>query len=199
MATLGAVWPGFLTIKNTLPSSAGIDSKTLLAVFIFWGLQIMVSLIRIPKLRWFFAIKLLIAIPCLLSMIIWSLAATKGGGPLISQPAHITTGKGLKVAAALNSMCSQYATLAVNAADFTRFSKTGRVTYVQIFVFPFCAIFPYMAALFTVNAAMYLFSGTNSESVAEVLTQWDSRAAVFFCGACWILANSKQLLITNMY
>jgi NCS1 family nucleobase:cation symporter-1 len=33
---LGAIWPSFLSLKNTIPASQGIETNTMISFFLFW-------------------------------------------------------------------------------------------------------------------------------------------------------------------
>jgi NCS1 family nucleobase:cation symporter-1 len=89
-AVLGAIFPAFYNMRNTIPASSHLTTAQLVGWLVF--LLICLPLIyvrpeRAPKLM---VVMNSLTLVTLLSITIWSLSAAHGGGPLLSQPAIIS-------------------------------------------------------------------------------------------------------------
>lgn len=68
----------YTDIPNTIPASQGIDSATLLAVFLFWLCHLAIAAFRLYQLRWFFWLKVAIMIPAIFGLFIFCMVNTGG-------------------------------------------------------------------------------------------------------------------------
>jgi cytosine/uracil/thiamine/allantoin permease len=57
---LGAIWPSFLRLKNTIPEDQGITTNTMVSFLIFWIIQIPFLYMHPNNLRWLFLVKSII-------------------------------------------------------------------------------------------------------------------------------------------
>ncbi|KAH7028930.1 permease for cytosine/purines, uracil, thiamine, allantoin-domain-containing protein [Microdochium trichocladiopsis] len=68
---LAAIWPSYRDIANTLPTSAGIDTKGMLSYCLFWLIQIPLLLVPPRKLKWLFVAKMIVAPITAFAMLGW--------------------------------------------------------------------------------------------------------------------------------
>ncbi|KAJ5517704.1 Nucleobase cation symporter-1 NCS1 [Penicillium expansum] len=82
---IGAIWPSFLDIPNTLPESEGITTQGIIGFFIFWLLQIPFLLVHPNKLRWLFLAKSVVVPAAWIAMLIWAFVSTSHTDILLAQ------------------------------------------------------------------------------------------------------------------
>jgi NCS1 family nucleobase:cation symporter-1 len=94
-AVLGAMFPSFHHLKNTMPESANMTTTQ----FIGW---VVYNLVTIPmlymppdKTKRLFIIMNAISLVTLVSIMIWALSKAHGAGPLLSAPATASSGSDL--------------------------------------------------------------------------------------------------------
>ncbi|KAK8173481.1 NCS1 allantoate transporter [Phyllosticta citrichinensis] len=192
---IGAIWPSFLTLRNDIPESEGITTATMISFFLFWLLQLPLMAMHPNKLRYLFVAKSIIVPPTFIAILIWSFVATRGKKvELWSQP---TTAHGSAYVWAflsnLTSIIGNYATLSVNQADFSRYSRVSvrwQAMYVPMLpvVFTFIAFIGIAAS--AAGATLYpsQMGGSFPWDPMVLVSLWLSRAARFFAGASFALA-----------
>jgi hypothetical protein len=94
-AVLGAMFPSFHHLKNTMPESANMTTTQ----FIGW---VVYNLVTIPmlymppdKTKRLFIVMNAISLVTLVSIMIWALSKAHGAGPLLSAPATASSGSDL--------------------------------------------------------------------------------------------------------
>jgi len=73
-------------------------------------------------------------------------------------------------------------TLGVNVADFTRYARTPKAQYIQLFIIPVVFIIVSFFGIATTSASKVLY-GSYLWNPADIFGQWSNRAAVFFASA----------------
>lgn len=177
--------PRFANMENHLPESANITSRGLLCFFVFWMVQTPITMIPVAKLKWLFRFKAVVCPPAFLAIGIWALHATRGGGELVRGP--VTAGA-WPIIVALNAATTIYCTVAVNIADFTRFSKTSKGTWQQVLLLPITGTIPCACGFFAADAALMLY-GEAAWDPAKLISLWGSRAWTFFGALVFLIAT----------
>lgn len=187
---IGAIWPSFLTLPNHIPASQGIETNTMISFLIFWLLQLPFLYMHPNNLRWLFMAKSILVPTAFLAILIWALVSTRDTD-IWAQAAPTTLhGSAYSWAflANLTSVIGNYATLSVNQADFSRYSRVS-VRWQLLYVPLLPAIFTLIAfigiAASTAGAAHY---GTYLWDPMALVAMWPSRAARFFAAAAFALA-----------
>ncbi|ETW79779.1 Nucleobase cation symporter, partial [Heterobasidion irregulare TC 32-1] len=192
---VGAIWPSFKAFPNHLPPSAHVTSSQLLCFFIFYIIQLPLLWIHISKLRYLFAVKVVIMPFFGFALFGWAVGRAHGFGPIFNQGTHVT---GMPVAvaffSAMTSAIAPKATLALNIADFTRYAKSPRaVVWTNIISLSIpvtlCAILGVV-----VTSATKVIYGVSTWNPLQVAELWDNRAAAFFAAFCW----SLSVIATNI-
>jgi nucleobase:cation symporter-1, NCS1 family len=169
---IGAIWPSFLTLPSNIPPWQGIDDATLGCFVIFWLLQIPFLVMHPNRLRWLFMAKSIVVPIAWVAILIWALVSTRGSD-IFDQRATVS-GPSYSWAflASMNSVIGNYATLSVNQADFSRYSRVS--------VRWQCMYVPLLPAFFTFIA----FVGIASASAGGVhygVIEWDPIALISHC------------------
>ncbi|KIW20113.1 hypothetical protein PV08_00688 [Exophiala spinifera] len=183
---LSGIWPSYNRIPNRLPASAGIESKELLSVFIFWCIQVRLTTCMSGKLRYLFLVKAIIVPICYFGIFIWAMIATNGGDtPYIRGR---STGSGWAVLQAINALAGGASAVETNAADFSRYMKHGSGNFWQILWIPITNTLPIVVATLATGAAQAKY-GVYEWNAADLFLLWNNRAAQVFCAAAFILSN----------
>ncbi|KAK6062732.1 allantoin transport [Seiridium cupressi] len=124
-AIFGSSWQN---IPNTLPASAGITSKNLLAFFIFWIVQFPVMFLHPTMLRHLFVVKAVYTTATVFALMGW--AIQKNGGA-IGNFSFTTTNTALSGAAliwpmiqAINSVMGALCPILTNQPDVARYATS---------------------------------------------------------------------------
>ncbi|EMD92228.1 hypothetical protein COCC4DRAFT_131156 [Bipolaris maydis ATCC 48331] len=186
---IGAIWPSFLTLKNGIPESQGIDTATMISFFIFWLGSLPFLVMHPNQLRWLFMAKSIIVPIAWIAILIWAFVSTGGGGEMFNQTATL---KGSAYSwgflSSLTAVTGNYATLSVNQSDFSRYSRVS-VKWQCIYV-PFLPlVFTFIAfigvAATSAGAAQY---GEINWDPMALVAHWDNRACRFFAAFSFALA-----------
>ncbi|PVI04329.1 uracil permease [Periconia macrospinosa] len=187
---LGAIWPSFLTLKNTIPEDQGIQTNTLVAFFLFWLIQVPFLYMHPNQLRWLFMVKSAVVPVAWIAILIWAFVATKGEDIFAVTGKSTVQGSAYSWAflSSLTSVIGNYATLSVNQADFSRYSRVSvkwQIIYVPFLpiVFTFIAFIGVAAS--SAGAVKY---GTLEWDPMALVENWESRAARFFAAFSFALA-----------
>lgn len=113
---LGAIWPSFLTLKNTIPAHQGIETNTMIAFVLFWLVQVPFLYMHPNNLRWLFMFKSAVVPVAWIAILIWAYVSTAGtGGDLFHAKATIKgSAYSWAFLASMTSVIGNYATLSVN-------------------------------------------------------------------------------------
>ncbi|ORY17819.1 permease for cytosine/purines, uracil, thiamine, allantoin-domain-containing protein [Clohesyomyces aquaticus] len=198
---LEAIWPSFINFPNHLPADAGIDSAGLLCVFLYWFLQTGLALMPIQKLRVLFWVKGVIVPPTFFALFLWAVIKTKGGGPLVTGKAQITStymNTAYSALTGLNVMIGLFSSLAVNMPDFGRFSKNRLAGGHQFMALPIIGTLGALTPIFVTSAHSVIW-GEFQWYMPAVIAKFDSRAAKFFVSASFMLATIGNQVAAGTY
>ncbi|KAF1991208.1 uracil transporter FurD [Aulographum hederae CBS 113979] len=186
---LGAIWPSFLTLPNHIPEDQGIATNTMIAFFVFWILQLPFCLVHPNNLRWLFMAKTIVVPPAWIAILVWAFVS-EGGGDLTGQKASISGSEySWAWLASMTSVIGNYATLSVNQADFSRYSKVSvrwQLLYVPLLplIFTFIAFIGIAAS----SAGASRYSIPAPWDPMDLISHWSSRACRFFAAFSFALA-----------
>ena len=130
---LGAIWPSFLTLKNTIPENQGITTNTMISFVLFWLAQVPFLYMHPNNLRWLFMAKSIIVPIAFIAILIWAFRSS-GGGTIFEQQATIHgSAYSWAYLASMTSVIGNYATLSVNQVSFCKKSiqmiRISLITY----------------------------------------------------------------------
>ena len=185
---IGAIWPSFLTLPNHIPKSQGIDDATMISFLLFWLAQIPFLIMHPNQLRWLFMAKTAI-VPCAwVAIMIWAFASTDGGEIFDQKPAITGSAYSWAFLSSMTSVIGNYATLSVNQADFSRYSRVSvkwQCMYVPML--PFFFTFIAFIGIASSSAGGYHYGVIEWDPMALV-AHWNNRAARFFAAFSFALA-----------
>jgi NCS1 family nucleobase:cation symporter-1 len=189
---LAAIWPSYLDIPNRLPTSAGITSQGLLSHALFWSIQLPFLLIPPHKLKWFFVFKAVITITAAVGTTVAVCVLAGGSGDIWDQqPAVSGWKRSWLIVATLTAQTGSWSTVGTNISDFTRYVKRPRAGFAQAIFFPFICFFIAMLGIISASAAKVLYGEYiwDPLTLASYWTSPGARAAAFYCGLAWMVAQ----------
>lgn len=136
---IASIWPSFGQRESLTKTVAlGGQVNTIISFVLFWLLSLPFIWFPVHKIRHLFTVKSIVAPIAGVSFLIWALVRAKGAGPIIRQG---NTSHGSELAwgmiSGIMSAVSNFATLIVNAPDFSRFAdKPSSAKYPQLITIP---------------------------------------------------------------
>ncbi|KAH7066027.1 uracil permease [Paraphoma chrysanthemicola] len=185
---IGAIWPSFLTMKNSIPESQGIETNTMISFFLFWLISVPFLCMHPNNLRWLFMVKSIIVPIAWISILIWAFKATDGGEMFDHEATLSGSAYSWAFLSSLTSVIGNFATLSVNQADFSRYSRVS-VKWQLIYV-PFLPlVFTFIAfiGVAATSAGTVLYGGIHWDPM-ELISFWGNRACRFFAAFSFALA-----------
>ncbi|KAL1593036.1 hypothetical protein SLS59_009506 [Nothophoma quercina] len=185
---IAAIWPSFLTMHNGIPESQGIETNTMVSFFIFWLISVPFLCMHPNNLRWLFMAKSVIVPIAWIAILIWAFVSTDGGEMWDQKPTLSGSAYSWAFLSSLTSVIGNYATLSVNQADFSRYSRVSvkwQIIYVPFLplVFTFIAFIGIAAS----SAGAVKYGELNWDPIA-LISHWDNRACRFFGAFSFALA-----------
>lgn len=196
-----AIWPSFKRFPNHLYPDASITPAGILCFFIYWIIQTILAAMPIQKLRILFLVKAVIVPPTVAALFLWGVIVSKGGGPLVTGHAKITStymNKAFSSLTGLNAIIGLFSSMAVNMPDFGRFSKNGLSGYHQFFALPVIGTLGALTPIFVTSAHSYIWGEFQWYMPAEI-EDFDSRAAQFFTAFYFMLATIGNQIAAGTY
>ncbi|KAH8660546.1 putative allantoin permease [Xylariales sp. PMI_506] len=195
----------YKNIPNHISESAGIDTKTMLAFFIFWLIHFVFCFFRPYQLTKFFWFKGFIMLPAVVGVFIYCMIETGGkvGGAL--PQSTVTGGMGWMIMHGINSGMGNTATLITNQPDIARWSKNPRAAITsQLLIQPLAVT---LSATFGILAT----AAINEKWGLELWNPWDlldaiqdhhngsgARFAIFLAALCWTVSILGTNIAANM-
>lgn len=207
---IASIWPSYWEYdyggsKNTLPKSAGLSSQGMISYFLFWIIQLPLLLIPPTRLRYLFAVKIFAAPIAAIAMMGWCVHKAGGGGALFDQPTTVHgSEKTWLWLSCMTAVTGSWATLACNIMDFSRYAqpKAARAQYIQLPFLPLAFTLCGVLGIVTTSAG-YVIWGEYYWNPLDILSQWarhyghGGRAAAFFCGLAWYIAQVGTNITAN--
>ncbi|GAA5942651.1 uncharacterized protein JCM15063_000851 [Sporobolomyces koalae] len=197
---IGAIWPSFNRIENTLPEGLGITTQTLVGFLLLWLVQAPLACVPIHRIKVFFSIKAYVSIIAFFGFFVWSLVVTKGKGDIISGAMDSSKfpggSRGWAIVCGFNSVVGLYSTVSVNISDFSRFSRSPKANHWQILAVPVTGTIPIAIAMMCAEAAKQNYDKAIFDP-ASLCALFDSRAARFFSSFAWVVMTIGVNLSAN--
>ncbi|KAJ5608707.1 hypothetical protein N7528_009274 [Penicillium herquei] len=190
---IGAIWPSYLNLHNSIPEDQGITTNGMVALFIFWLAQVPFLCLHPNKLRWLFAVKSVLVPITWLAILIWAFVAEKGGGNIFKEQSASVSGSKYSwlFLANMTSVLGNYATLSVNQSDFSRYSRVSprwQLLYIPMLPIIFTFISFIGIAASSAGQAHYNLSSIPWDPTV-LMSYWPNRACRFFGGFSFALAS----------
>ncbi|GAA5887179.1 hypothetical protein JCM5296_004547 [Sporobolomyces johnsonii] len=195
---LRALWPSYSNIANHMPESAGFTTKDMCSYFLFWLVQLPFFFIDSNKLRYAFVLKSVVVPVTALAMMGSLVHKAGGSGPLFRRPSSVS-GSSFSSAWLIGfaAMQGNWATLAVNSPDFTRYSKSNHAQYTQAVAIPVSALFITICGILAASASITVYGGDALWSPFDIMDMWTDRASIAFAALAWMLAGITANITAN--
>ncbi|EEP82925.1 predicted protein [Uncinocarpus reesii 1704] len=186
---IGSIWPSFLTLRNTIPEEQGITTNGMISYLLFFILQFPFLCIHPNKLRWLFMAKSTIVPVSWIAMLVWAFRTTDAGKLFQGNASLRGSEYSWTFLASLTSAIGSYATLSVNQADFSRYSRVS-VMWQLIYVPLLPAVFTFVSFIGIVvsSAGQARYGGEIPWDPNTLISLWDNRTCQFFAGFSLALA-----------
>lgn len=147
-------------IHNTL--SGNITSFKMLSFFLFWLFQLPFIYLPPHIVRHLFTVKAVLCPIAGISFLIWTLVKADGGGPVIHQGSTISGSEfGWAFVNSVMNSLANFATLIVNAPDFSRFAnKPKAAVWSQFISLPICFSITCLIGILVSSASTILYHET---------------------------------------
>ncbi|GAA5852070.1 hypothetical protein JCM8547_000148 [Rhodosporidiobolus lusitaniae] len=194
---IGAIWPSFYNVKNTLPPDLGITTQEMIGFFVIWVFQAPLACVPVHKLKWFFLAKAWISAAGFFALFVWALVITKGKGFILTgyfDDSLLPYGsKSWAMISGLNAVTGLFSTVAINIPDFARFTRSTKAAWWQALIVPITGTIPVAIAICCAAAAEQHY-GVQMYDPASLCGLFGSRAAQFFSAfAFWIATIGSNI------
>ncbi|RDW95060.1 hypothetical protein BP5796_00823 [Coleophoma crateriformis] len=188
---LSAIFPTFLRMKNTLPTSAGITTQALVGFVLFIIVYFPIIWYIPPhRIQKFLEPALIIAVATMLGIMGWAVAANHGPGNLVSPAIAITKYEaGFKMVQGITSIAGTYTGGSDRVSDWTRYAKSRHAaTPAMLTCLPITVTLTALAGVITTSATTH-YLGTVQwnplimlQGVQQTMYTPGCRAGTFFAG-----------------
>ena len=198
---IGAIWPSFLRLHNDIPENQGISTNGMIGYFVFWVLQFPFLCMRPDRLRWLFMVKSVLVPAAFIAMLVWGFVVEKDGGDIFKNSKASVSGSAYSWLwlSSMTSVQGNYATLAVNQSDFSRYSRVSpkwQTMYVPLLPAFFTFISFIGIAVSSAGQARYNLSSIPWDPT-QLISHWTNRACRFFVAFAFTLASAGVNISAN--
>lgn len=189
---LNSIFPSFLNMQNTLPTSAGITTPGVIGLVLFILLYFPVFIFIPPHhIQKLLQPNLIIASATLLGIMGWAVHTNGGPGNLVSPVTHISTASeaGFRMVQGITSVAGTYAGGSDRVSDWTRYARqTHSPTPAQLSALPLTVTVVALLGVITTSAASEFMGEVQWNPLImlqEVQARWYTpacRAGTFFAG-----------------
>lgn len=205
---LGAIFPSYQNMRNTLPASANMTTKEFTGYIVYNLLIIPLLYIPPERMRKMLLGMNIVVFVTLMSMMIYILSAAHGAGPLLSKPATVQSGSQLAwaIMGGIQTVIGSIAVGLTNQPDYSRFAKSpGDQIFGQYFsITLFGVIMPFFGCL-TTSATIKLY-GEAIWNPPNIALRWlednyssGARAGAFFCGLGFVVCQLAINTVDNAF
>ncbi|KAF4496466.1 NCS1 family nucleobase:cation symporter-1 [Fusarium agapanthi] len=134
-----AIWKSWANVPNTFSEDSGTDTAHFASFFIFWLVSLPALWFPVHKVRHLFTVKAYVVPVAGITFLAWTISRAGGIGPIV-KAGNKVHGSDLawEMVKGIMSSISNFATLIVNASDFSRFAQKPRdALWPQMITIPF--------------------------------------------------------------
>jgi nucleobase:cation symporter-1, NCS1 family len=123
-----AWFPAAGTLSPVFPASWGLETGPAITFLLFWLLNMYIVYLGVESIRKLLVFKAIFLPLAALALFFWAVAAAKGLGPILAQPAKFASSAQFWAYffPALTGMVGFWATLSLNIPDFTRYAVSQK-------------------------------------------------------------------------
>ncbi|CAM9021297.1 unnamed protein product [Wickerhamomyces anomalus] len=190
-------------IPNKIASS-GTSSFMFLSFFLFWLFQLPFIYCRPQTIRHLFTVKAYTCATAGIAFLVWTIVRAGGIGPVVHQKTELTGSDHAWAFVNSTMNClANFATLIVNAPDFSRIAKNPRdASLSQFMAIPICFAITSLIGILASSASTTMY-GETLWSPLDLLDRYvnagtsGDRAGVFFIAAAFALAQVGTNISAN--
>ncbi|EAT77067.2 hypothetical protein SNOG_15692 [Parastagonospora nodorum SN15] len=195
-------------MANRFPASAHMDTRQFIGWIIFNVLMIPILYVRPEKIKWVVLWMNAVSFVTLLAMTIWLLAKAGGGGPLLKQPATVSSSSelGWSITSGVTTVVGGIAVGLTNQMDYSRFARRpgDQIIGQWVSIIAFGTIMPTLGCLCaSASKAVYGEAIWNPPDLVQKWLDTDytagSRAAAFFAGVGLVVCQLAINTIDNAF
>ncbi|RPD58302.1 NCS1 nucleoside transporter family [Lentinus tigrinus ALCF2SS1-7] len=202
---IGAIWPSFYALHNTLPASAGIELNDLVGILIFAFISFPLLLVPPEHFRKPFLYGSIIMTVAVFAIFIWALAKEGGGGPLLNHPSQLSgvepltggTKLGWAMAYGISSTIGGISAGILNQSDYTRFAAYPSAQIIsQLVIVPLSSVIIALVGVIVTSCAAgfypddgLLWAPYDLLPVIQARGGPGARAACFFAGCAFVISQ----------
>ncbi|GAB1725115.1 hypothetical protein NU195Hw_g6836t1 [Hortaea werneckii] len=205
---LASIFPSFQHMSNHFPASANMNTKQFIGWVLFNVIMAPLLYVRPEGIKYVVLWSNVISVITLLSMMIWSLSAANGAGPLVAAPASATGSSelGWGIVSGVTTTIGSIAVGLTNQMDYSRFARKpgDQVLGQWISIIGFGAILPVCGCL--ASSATQRIYGEAIWNPPDLIQKWldtdynaKSRAAAFFAGCGLVVCQLAINTIDNAF
>ena len=119
-----SIWKSWENVPNTFSADSGTSTPHFVSFIIFWLCSLPALWFPVHKIRHLFTVKAYVVPVAGITFLAWTISRAGGIGPIIKQ-GNTVHGSALawEIVKGIMSSISNFATLIVNASDFSRFAQ----------------------------------------------------------------------------
>ncbi|KZT20833.1 NCS1 nucleoside transporter family protein [Neolentinus lepideus HHB14362 ss-1] len=207
-AILASIFPSFQHMANTMPTSTHMTTKQFVGWVVYNIVSVPILYIPPEKTKRLLIVMNAISFFTLISIMIWALSQAHGGGPLLSQPAAVSSGSNLgwAIVSGITTVIGSIAVGLTNQPDYSRFAhRPGDQIFGQWFsIIFFGTVMPLFGCL--ASSATVAIYGEALWNPPDIVLKWldtdytaKSRAAAFFAGVGLVVCQLAINTIDNAF
>ncbi|KAK9322189.1 permease for cytosine/purines, uracil, thiamine, allantoin-domain-containing protein [Lipomyces orientalis] len=196
-----ALSPRFRNLENHLPASAHTNTQFMISYFVYFVSIMPLHYVPIHRIRFLFTIKAIVTPIIGFGIMGWTIANASVGEQSLWSQGNTVHGStlGWVFMNGVYSNMGGWATLAVNAPDFTRYAISPKHTYTMAIALPFTATLITFFGVVGAAGSKVLFGQILWDPLLFI-DNWTSpggRAAAFFCALGFYLAQACANISAN--
>ncbi|KAL6913321.1 hypothetical protein ACHAPO_003088 [Fusarium lateritium] len=199
-----SIWKSWENVPNTFSEDAGTDTAHFASFMIFWICSLPALWFPVHQLRHLFTAKAYVVPVAGITFLAWTISRAGGIGPIIKQPNTVHGGDlAWEIVKGIMSSISNFATLIVNASDFSRFAQKPRdALWPQLITIPMGFAITSFIGIIVSSASTTLYGRAiwnPLDLLDEFINDGNSaeRFGVFFIASSFTLAQIGTNLAAN--
>ncbi|KAG8669022.1 uracil permease [Fusarium poae] len=199
-----SIWKSWENVPNTFSEDAGTDTAHFASFMIFWICSLPALWFPVHQLRHLFTVKAYVVPVAGITFLAWTISRAGGIGPIIKQPNTVHGGDlAWEIVKGIMSSISNFATLIVNASDFSRFAQKPRdALWSQLITIPMGFAITSFIGIIVSSASTALYGRAiwnPLDLLDEFINDGNSaeRFGVFFIASSFTLAQVGTNLAAN--
>jgi nucleobase:cation symporter-1, NCS1 family len=195
-----AWFPTAGTLSPVFPASWGLETGPAITFLLFWLLNMYIVYLGVESIRKLLVFKAIFLPLAALALFFWAVAAAKGLGPILAQPAKFASSAQFWAYffPALTGMVGFWATLSLNIPDFTRYavSQKAQIRGQAIGLPPSMTLFAFIGV--AVTSATAIVYGSAIWDPLVLAGKFENKVLVSFAMIAVIISTLATNIAANI-